>query len=236
MIRSTRYYILLMLNLSALELCYASENSNINHTFVNSAGIEFVPIHFENHSPKTLWVSKTEITQKQWSSVTGTNPSQYKREGDFPVENITPLDVYEFCEILKKIDGHEYRMLYHEEWQMIYNMGSREHFDSWTIEDLLENSFKGPRRTAQLPPDCGSLYDFHGNVKEWCILKNQQGFAMNGGSIVGTKDSITNKSGLVITKEVGKFWRSGFVGTRIAFQEESSRKNVAAKDIRISQN
>lgn len=51
-----------------------------------------------------FYMSKFEVTQKQFREVTGTNPSHFS--GDkLPVENVTWLEAVEFCNALSKREG-----------------------------------------------------------------------------------------------------------------------------------
>lgn len=52
-----------------------------------------------NLSP--FWISRYEITQKQYAEVMGTNPSRFKGE-NLPVENIIWYDAIEFCNRLSE--------------------------------------------------------------------------------------------------------------------------------------
>ena len=45
---------------------------------------------------KPFWMSKYEITQKQWQAVMGENPSEFKGE-DLPVETVSWEDCQKFC-------------------------------------------------------------------------------------------------------------------------------------------
>ena len=51
-----------------------------------------------------FYMSKYELTQKQYASVTGENPSNFIGD-NLPVENITWLEAIEFCNSLSRKEG-----------------------------------------------------------------------------------------------------------------------------------
>jgi formylglycine-generating enzyme required for sulfatase activity len=51
-----------------------------------------------------LWVGKYEVTQKQYESVMGNNPSEFKGDNR-PVTNILVLDMVAFCNRLSELEG-----------------------------------------------------------------------------------------------------------------------------------
>ncbi|MGP1455716.1 MAG: flavodoxin [Treponema sp.] len=52
----------------------------------------------------SFYMSKYEVTQKLFQSVTGTNPSNFSG-GNLPVENVSWLEAIEFCNALSRRDG-----------------------------------------------------------------------------------------------------------------------------------
>src|SRR6266566_2136724 len=59
---------------------------------------------------KAFEIGKTEVTQKQWQAVLGSNPSTFKGE-DLPVEQVTFQQVHEFLNKLNaRNDGFLYRL------------------------------------------------------------------------------------------------------------------------------
>jgi formylglycine-generating enzyme required for sulfatase activity len=51
-----------------------------------------------------LWVGKYEVTQKQYESVMGVNPSEFKGDNR-PATNMSMLDVVAFCNRLSELEG-----------------------------------------------------------------------------------------------------------------------------------
>ena len=61
------------------------------------------PIHRVRIS-KPFYMGKYEVTQAQWETVMGTNPSQFKGHPNRPVENVSWNEVQEF---IKRLNGQE---------------------------------------------------------------------------------------------------------------------------------
>lgn len=52
-----------------------------------------------------FYMAKYEVTQKLWREVTGKNPSNFSGD-NLPVESVTWLEAVEFCNALRRRDGH----------------------------------------------------------------------------------------------------------------------------------
>lgn len=129
-------------------------------------------------------VGKYEVTQKQWKSVMGSNPSRYK--GDYnPVENVSWNDVKDFILKLNAKTGQTYRLLTESEWEYVARAGTTTKYP-WDIQVSREYENYGLKRDtccsgAAVGPDrwintspVGSfkanafgLFDMNGNVSEW---------------------------------------------------------------------
>ncbi len=73
---------------------------------------------------KEFEIGRTEVTQKQWQAVMGSNPSVFKGP-DLPVINISWNDVQDFLRILQEADDkHRYRMPTEAEWEYACRAGS----------------------------------------------------------------------------------------------------------------
>ena len=62
------------------------------------------PIHRVRIS-KPKWVATTTVTQNQYKTVMGKNPSHFKGEDSRPVETVSWFDAIEFCNSLSKHEG-----------------------------------------------------------------------------------------------------------------------------------
>ena len=127
----------------------------------------------------------TEVTQGQWRSVMGDNPSGFKECGDdCPVENVSWNDIQGFMKKLNEKEGASiYRLPTEAEWEYAARAGTTTPFyfgDCLSTDQAnyngnypLADCPKGEYRektvpVASFPPNKWGLYDMHGNVWEWC--------------------------------------------------------------------
>jgi formylglycine-generating enzyme required for sulfatase activity len=119
----------------------------------------------------------TEVTQNQWQSVMGNNPSYFKNCGDdCPVENVSWSDAQEFIKKLNAKEGTDkYRLPMEAEWEYACRAGTETRFYTGNSEADLDragwyynNSNGRPHPVGQKEPNSFGLYDMHGNVLEWC--------------------------------------------------------------------
>lgn len=121
-------------------------------------------------------LQRTEVTQRQWVSVMGNNPSRF-RGLDRPVENVSWNDCQEFIRRASALDGRRYRLPTGEEWNFACRAGSttdwgkRANGECRPHEAMVwydKNSGYETHPVAQKEPNAWGLYDMHGNVWEWC--------------------------------------------------------------------
>ena len=143
-------------------------------------------------------IGKFELTQAQWESVAGTNPSV--REGDdLPVENVSWDDCQEFLKELNvlpsvKDSGLTFRLPTEEEWECACRAGATGDYcrlaDGTDISaDTLGqvawfegNSDGMIHPVGQKQPNAFGLYDMHGNVWEWTSTADGEYRISRGGS------------------------------------------------------
>ena len=118
---------------------------------------------------KPFYMGKHEVTQEQWESVMGKNPSDTK-EAKLPVTDVSWNDCQEFIKKLNvKTDGG-YRLPTESEWEYACRAGTTTAYsfgDSLTKSDANIDS-GGSKIAGSYKPNAFGLYDMHGNIFEWC--------------------------------------------------------------------
>jgi formylglycine-generating enzyme required for sulfatase activity len=131
------------------------------------------PVHHVTIS-EDFYMSKYEVTQKQWREVMGSAPSYFKGD-DLPVEQISWDDVQDFIrELNKKENTDIYRLPTEAEWEYAARAGTITRYsfgdDGSDLGDYawyIGNSAEKTHPVGQRKPNSWGLYDMHGNVYEW---------------------------------------------------------------------
>ncbi|MBR5087175.1 MAG: SUMF1/EgtB/PvdO family nonheme iron enzyme [Muribaculaceae bacterium] len=151
----------------------------------------------------TYYIGQTEVTQKLWEAVMGSNPSHFKGAMR-PVEGVNWNDCQEFIKKLNTLTGQNFRLPTEAEWEYAARGGNSSHGYKYSgsnnIDDVAwyygnSGVFTGQTHdVATKQPNELGLYDMSGNVMEWCQdvygkdyysnlpLSNQQG-SVSGGSV-----------------------------------------------------
>lgn len=140
---------------------------------------------------KGFWLGKYEVTQAQWKSVMGKNPSDEESLGDdLPVNNMSWDDAVAF---VKKV-GNGARLPTDAEWEYACKAGTDTVFhwgDTCNGTEANCNGTKpfgtekkGPNighavKVGSYPPNAWGFYDMAGNVAEWCNDRHKDYFIVH---------------------------------------------------------
>ena len=130
---------------------------------------------------KGFWIMETEVTQKQWIAIMGTNPSYFKGD-DMPVHTLSWGDCNMFCHRCDYL-GFKVKLPTEAQWEYACRAGSTTTFfwGSALNGDKANCDGRSPYGTTTKGKYIGKttpvrsyeanawgLYDMHGNVGEWC--------------------------------------------------------------------
>jgi formylglycine-generating enzyme required for sulfatase activity len=146
--------------------------------------------HESNESPqhqvritKPFYLGETEVTQKQWRVVMGTEPwkgQDYVKEGDdYAATYVNWADAVEYCKRLSAKDGRTYRLPTEAEWEYSCRAGTQTKWSfgdsadelseyAWYDANAWNLDEKYAHRVGQKKSNGWGLRDMHGNVWEWC--------------------------------------------------------------------
>ena len=124
---------------------------------------------------RSFLMGRTEVTQKQWLDVMGSNPSRFAACGpECPVEGVSWDEVQQFISTLNQRTGQKYRLPSEAEWEYAARAGTTTEWSFGNDESKLgkyawyrENSGSKTQAVGQKLPNAFGLYDMHGNVWEW---------------------------------------------------------------------
>lgn len=129
------------------------------------------PIH-EVCLSKGFWLGKVEVTQGQWQTIMGSNPAEFDKGDNYPVEMISWEDANAFIKKLNAHGANKFDFPTEAQWE--YACKSAGLNEVYCGSDYLENvgwyannAATGTMPVATKQPNRLGLYDMSGNVAEW---------------------------------------------------------------------
>ena len=126
---------------------------------------------------KGVWMGETPVTQRQWESVMGGNPSVCQG-ADHPVESVSWHDCMDFIQKVNDQRKYGLRLPTEAEWEYACRAETNGPYGGTGV--LSEMGWYNGGNCGELQPSRSShpvkkkepnkwgLYDMHGNVWEWC--------------------------------------------------------------------
>jgi sulfatase modifying factor 1 len=173
-----------------------------------------------------FYIGKHAVTQALWKSVMkGENPSRFQ-EDDHPVEQVSWEDITEkFLPELNHLTGFQFRLPTEAEWEYAARGGIHlkegyKFAGSDRLKDVgwfSENSDGETKPVGLKSPNQLGIFDFSGNVDEWCEYEWHSPFdRMPNDSWIW----IDSPQGGPIHVSRGGSWYFGSRGCRIAFRND----------------
>jgi sulfatase modifying factor 1 len=121
-------------------------------------------------------IGRYKVTQEQWEKVMGSNPSRFRKGGEYPVENVSWDDARRFIRRLNEKTGRDYRFPTEAEWEYAARSGGKDEKYAGARSDkelgdyawYFVNSRNTTHPVGKKLPNGLGLYDMTGIVWEWC--------------------------------------------------------------------
>lgn len=149
---------------------------NQDGTYNDDVDIDLeTPAH--EQTVETFWMSKYEVTTREWHRVMGTQYDDTK--ADYPITNVSYEECLAFVSKLSDLTNLDFRLPTEMEWEYAARGGSKPEGTKYAGSDnpdevawYADNSANSVHvcDAAHSPMTCNALnlYDMSGNVSEWC--------------------------------------------------------------------
>ncbi|MFI5400018.1 MAG: formylglycine-generating enzyme family protein [SAR324 cluster bacterium] len=173
-----------------------------------------------------FWLGKTEVTQRQWTRIMGSNPSAFKNGDEFPVENVTWIDVQEYIRRLNGLSSRaHFRLPTEAEWEYACRAGGKEQLYGTQTGSLSSDAANygksgifATTRVASYPPNALGLYDMSGNVWQWV----QDAYDSGAYARMPAVDPVNNLGGEFGRVERGGAWSVWARNARCSYRDHDA--------------
>ena len=121
------------------------------------------------------YIGETEVTQELWSTVMGSNPSNFTGNMQRPVEKVSWDDCQTFISKLNQLTGATFRLPTEAQWEYAARGGNKSKGYTYSGSDAIDdvawhtyNSFFTTHPVKTKAPNELGIYDMSGNVRELC--------------------------------------------------------------------
>jgi len=131
-----------------------------------------LPVHYVAMK-EDYYIGQTEVTQRLWKEVMGSNPSAKKCKKK-PVTNVNYYDIQEFLYRLDSITGMKFRLPTEEEWEYAARGGKNTRGYVFSGSDDIDrvawynDNTRRLKKVKKRSANELGIYDMSGNVWEWC--------------------------------------------------------------------
>ncbi|MEO0797269.1 MAG: SUMF1/EgtB/PvdO family nonheme iron enzyme [Verrucomicrobiota bacterium] len=132
--------------------------------------------HTRNTFSQGFWISRYEVTQREYQKLMGDNPSHFQGDPNLPVENVTWAEAMAFCDQLNQNypdlipEGYTFSLPTQAQFEYAAAGGINGLHGGTDVARAAWGEFSGVDRTqpiGQLTPNPWQIYDIFGNVAEW---------------------------------------------------------------------